>query len=203
MLAKLERLGVAFLLPFGFLCLCYGAFKVACAIALGDPGEFITALEALFLAAASLCVPLAEYAGWRAGRLFYPLSWLKAPARRLAAAEALLARREFQAAKVALEAILSEESDNLTATMDLAKTLLECDGVNGRAGACSVLVGFLDGRVETVSGASSAVLLLADLLEEDGRRELAIDMLSRELSKGYCRAEAELLRRRLDALLGL
>ncbi len=200
MAVNYEKSGIVFLMAFGVLCFLFGAFKVACAIALGNPGEFITAIGALLLAAAALCGPISEYAGWRAGRLFYPLAWLKNPEMRLAAAEALCARKDFFAAKEALLEILGEEPGNLAAALALAKALLAWKGAEGRAEACAVLSRTLAGSAQVVSGGSGAVLLLADLLEEEGLKARAMEVLEQELGKGCCGAEAALLRRRLDAL---
>jgi hypothetical protein len=151
---------------------------------------------------AGLCVAgmISEKIGWRFGQLTYPLAYLKSPARRIAAAESMMMRRDYAGAQTALEGILREEPGNLSAGLCLAKLFIAEGDVDGKTEACALLLSQLERNGKAVSGGSDTVLLLSDLLEELGLHEEAVKVLKAELAKGYCKAETGLLDRRLAAL---
>ncbi len=162
--------------------------------------EVIIATVYFLLGALSVCGIIAERIGMRFGRLIYPFAQMKAPAKRLAAAESLFVKKDFAAAQSALEQIIREEPCNLAAGILLSRVLIEWKGSDGRTEACAILISQLRRIDKALPGSSDAVLLLADLLEESGLTKRALETVAAELGKGYCRAEAALLKRRFDSL---
>lgn len=203
-MGKWLDLAKSILLWGGFLFFMYkGVMRIGGAVrgdAMGVIFEMAIAAVYFLMGALCVCGLVAEYVGGRFGSLIYPYSWLKAPGNRLAAAESLIVKKDFAAAQAALEEIIRQEPCNLAAGVCLAKTLVEWKGHDGRTEACAILISQLRRTEKAIPGGSDAVLLLADLLVEAGLTKRAIETVSMELGKGYCRAESALLKRRFDSL---
>ena len=191
-----EKLEIAFR---WFLAVAFFLTGVGLMVAWGLFGLFA---GLLFFLASGLCVfdYITGFFATRSGRLLYPRVFLQAPAKKIAAAEGLLARKDYEGASEAFAAILKEEPGNLVVGFKLAKILAETKGEEGRFEACAVLINLLDRLKRPLSGESEAVLLLCDLLEESGLHGKAEAIIGSELKKGYCRAEEALLKRRLEVL---
>jgi hypothetical protein len=112
----------------------------------------------------------------------------------------MLAKRDFEGAKAAFEAILKDEPENISVGVRLAHLLAKQYGEDGRFKACALLIKQLERRTTALSGESTAVLLLCDLLEESKLHEEAVSKLRAELAKNYCAAEESLLWKRLASL---
>jgi len=181
-----------------------GVFFLLAAGSIGAAGIGGLPFALLFGLLSGICLAdvLGRYFGTKAGGLIYPQSYFKDPGKRLASAQGLLSKGAYAEAQMALEEILKSEPDSKEAVLCLAKTLLKWKGAEGREEACGLLLWHLGRREKASSGDSETALLLCDLLEEGGLRWKAVETLSAELSKGYCRAEEALLRKRLDSLQG-
>jgi len=181
-----------------------GVFLLLAAGSVGAAGIGGLPYALLFGLLSGICLAdvIGRYFGTRAGGLIYPQIYFKDPAKRLASAQGLLSRGAYAEAQAALEEILKSEPDSKEAVLCLAKALLKWKGPEGREEACGLLLWHLGRREKASSGDSETALLLCDLLEEGGLRGKAVETLSAELSRGYCRAEEALLRKRLEALSG-